>query len=155
MKAYKLEVLIIDHEDAGIDEIQEMVVNGPINLNIMSIASADIGEWSDDHPLNKRETHLSEFRRLFGDPDNMLDRRIILANLGFRVELLKTYQRNIHVRFPHPEETHAYELKVLDEKIQLLDILITMLRGSNESIEDTTSAISKIHGRVKESGTIR
>jgi hypothetical protein len=34
----------------------------------MSIKEADIGEWHDDHPLNKLDKRHAEFERLFNSP---------------------------------------------------------------------------------------
>lgn len=69
MKAYKLEILVIDHEDIGEEEIKELIQNTRyINPIIKNVDSADIGEWSDDHPLNKRESADEEYERLFGLP---------------------------------------------------------------------------------------
>jgi hypothetical protein len=57
MKAFKVEILIIDHDDVG-DELESLITNANypndcINPQIISIEEADIGEWHDDHPLNK------------------------------------------------------------------------------------------------------
>ena len=73
MKAYKLEILVIDHENVGEKEIKKMIENTKypnycINPNVKNIDVADIGEWSDDHPLNKRDTADEEYQRLFGIP---------------------------------------------------------------------------------------
>lgn len=70
MKAYKIELLIVDHDDVGAD-IPSMIEDGhypnhclaPI---VMSVQEADIGEWDDNHPLNKRDTMTWEYNRLFG-----------------------------------------------------------------------------------------
>ncbi len=70
MKAYKIEVLIIDHDELGeegiLDEMENVnYANDCISLNIKSIESRDIGEWHDDHPLNKHETADAEYQRIF------------------------------------------------------------------------------------------
>ncbi len=57
MKAYKIELLVIDHDECGGDEIAGHIenVNYPndcISPNVLSIKEADIGEWHDNHPLN-------------------------------------------------------------------------------------------------------
>lgn len=66
MKAYKIEVLVIDFEDAGETEIVKSLQNvRHINPQIKNIKSADIGEWSDAHPLNKRDECEYEYKKLF------------------------------------------------------------------------------------------
>jgi len=70
MKAYKLEILIVDHDGLGEDGIlgelcNTRFANNCINLQIKSIKDADIGEWHDDHPLNLRLTTDAEYKRLF------------------------------------------------------------------------------------------
>jgi len=70
MKAYRLEILIIDLDEIGRDSVIEefkraRYANDRISPQIKSIEEKDIGEWSDDHPLNKRKTCDEEYRRLF------------------------------------------------------------------------------------------
>lgn len=70
MKAYKLEVLIIDHDEVGEAEMRELIENGRypnhcLSPHIMAIKAAEIGEWHDDHPLNKRDQWQGEYKRLF------------------------------------------------------------------------------------------
>lgn len=66
MKAYKIEVLVIDHENIGEENIRDTLSNVRyINVNVKSVKSADIGDWDDDHPLNKRSTCEAEYERLF------------------------------------------------------------------------------------------
>ena len=65
MKAYKLEILIIDNEDRGIDNIKEIIEsNRYVYPQILECNEFDIGEWSDDHPLNHSATqkeYISKF----------------------------------------------------------------------------------------------
>jgi hypothetical protein len=61
MKAYKLEIIVVDHDLVGGDGIRYHLENTKypnycISPNVISIKEADIGEWSDDHPLNKLDT---------------------------------------------------------------------------------------------------
>jgi hypothetical protein len=70
MNVYKVEVLIIDHDDLGASEIQTIIENTrypnhSLSPEVMSIESADIGEWHDDHPLNSYDTTRAEYNRLF------------------------------------------------------------------------------------------
>jgi hypothetical protein len=72
MKAYKVEILIIDFDGCGGEEIKDVIenVNYPndcINPHVMSIKEADIGQWRDDHPLNYTDKMKGEFKKLFED----------------------------------------------------------------------------------------
>ena len=52
MKAYKVELLVLDHENIGVCEesfMQDFEYFSPL---VMSIQSKEIDEWDDDHPLN-------------------------------------------------------------------------------------------------------
>lgn len=69
MKAYKVVLLIVDHDGVG-DRISETIENQKfpnrcISPHVMSIESADIGLWDDDHPLNNTSKQKAEFERLF------------------------------------------------------------------------------------------
>ena len=71
MKAYKVVLLIVDHDDVGPAGIVRTIEsanypNDCISPSAMSIDVADIGKWHDGHPLNRRDTHAAEFDRLFG-----------------------------------------------------------------------------------------
>lgn len=66
MKAYKFEVLVIDFDQLGGEELARTIeTNRYIDPRVESIEERDIGEWTDDHPLNKAGCSL-EFHRLFG-----------------------------------------------------------------------------------------
>jgi hypothetical protein len=69
MKAYKVELLIVDHDEIGPDEMKIVIENTRypnhcISPDVMDIKSADIGEWSDNHPLNYTNC-IAEYKRLF------------------------------------------------------------------------------------------
>ena len=71
MKAYKLEILIIDHDDVGEEEIAYIIKNANypndcISPEVKSVDEAEIGEWTDDHPLNNSNTCGAEYDKLFG-----------------------------------------------------------------------------------------
>lgn len=54
-KAYKITVLVVDLEGTGKEEIRHLIENNRyIYPCVKEIQEADIGEWHDDHPLNKR-----------------------------------------------------------------------------------------------------
>jgi hypothetical protein len=70
MKAYKVEVLIINFDELEENEIKDVLENTYysnhcISPEVLSIESKDIGEWNDDHPLNKKDTRKNEIQRLF------------------------------------------------------------------------------------------
>ena len=70
MKAYKIEILIIDFEGIGEDSIRSEIENANyandcISPMVMNSAVADICTWSDEHPLNKISTSAAEYARLF------------------------------------------------------------------------------------------
>lgn len=66
MKAYKVGLLIIDNENIGEDEIRDRLENCRyVYPSVMNIQSAEIGEFHDDHPLNKKDTFEEEYNRIF------------------------------------------------------------------------------------------
>jgi hypothetical protein len=71
MKAYKVEILVIDHDDIGEDQIKDAIRNTRypnhcISPSVKKITAMDIGEWTDEHPLNIRGKSDEEYTRLFG-----------------------------------------------------------------------------------------
>ena len=69
MKAYKIELLVVDFDEVGEDIIGIIETarypNHCIDPRVQSIEWRDIGEWSDSHPLNQLPTMKAEFNRLF------------------------------------------------------------------------------------------
>ena len=70
MKVYKIVLTVVDFDDIGQESVRKEIEcarypNDCISPSVMSIESRDIGEWSDDHPLNKASTAENEMRRLF------------------------------------------------------------------------------------------
>lgn len=70
MRAYKVTLLVIDFENINEDCICEEIanVNYPndcIRPQILNCEGVDIGEWTDDHPLNQSETFNEEVNKLF------------------------------------------------------------------------------------------
>ncbi len=66
MKAYKIEVLVIDFESAGEQDIRQSIENCKyISAHCMNAKQADIGQWSDDHPLNQRDKMHQAYLDLF------------------------------------------------------------------------------------------
>lgn len=69
MKVHKLTVMIIDHDEIGAEWASRYIEqahypNRCISPNTMQTESVEIGEWRDDHPLN-RGLAAQEFARLF------------------------------------------------------------------------------------------
>jgi hypothetical protein len=70
MKVYKVELLIIDHDEIGEEGIKSALENSNypsdcISPRVQGVESRDIGEWRDDHPLNLLAQRDEAYRRLF------------------------------------------------------------------------------------------
>jgi len=70
MKAYKVTLLVIDHDKLGASAIESEIENVRypnrcISPRAMVVEEADIGEWVDHHPLNLHSKVDEEFARLF------------------------------------------------------------------------------------------
>lgn len=70
MKAYLLTVLIVDHDEVGIDDIKTILrearyPNDCIAPHVLSHQESDIGEWDDDHPLNFTDISESTLKEYF------------------------------------------------------------------------------------------
>lgn len=73
MKAYKIELLVVDHDGLGAAGIAQEIENARyanrcISPQVMSTQEADIGEWTDEHPLNNTFRARIEYARLFENP---------------------------------------------------------------------------------------
>jgi hypothetical protein len=71
MQVIKLEVVIIDMDGIGAEEIKSMIENQRypnhcISPNVSKMEVREIGEWSDEHPLNSLDKQEAELCRLFG-----------------------------------------------------------------------------------------
>ena len=63
---HKLEVYVIDFENSGLDDVRvSLEQNRYFSVNVMSADTADIGEWDDDHVLNKTSTGIETYRSYF------------------------------------------------------------------------------------------
>ena len=63
-------VLVIDHSGYGPDEAKLNIENEKYtNPHVMSVEEADIGEWTDEHPLNNTKKQAAEFKRLFPEQE--------------------------------------------------------------------------------------
>lgn len=70
MKVYRLEIKVIDFDEVGPEEMKTILENNHypnhcISPHVTKIESVDIGEWHDEHPLNKRNTAKQAFEELF------------------------------------------------------------------------------------------
>jgi hypothetical protein len=73
MKAYKITLLFLDHDDVGPTEAKELIENARLPNHIqpgtvMQFEERDIGEWHDEHPLNRRDTMEAAYLELFPLP---------------------------------------------------------------------------------------
>lgn len=71
MQAHKITLYVVDLEGMGAQSVAETIENQKypnycISPSVIGTESADIGEWSDDHPLNKSDQWQAEIQRLFG-----------------------------------------------------------------------------------------
>ena len=71
MKTYKITLLIIDSDSVGKEEVVRILEdtkypNYCISPEVLDVKEVDIGEWSDEHPLNKFGVERNEYiKRLF------------------------------------------------------------------------------------------
>ena len=70
MKAYKVELLILDFDQIGEEEIRYQIENTKysnhcISPQVKKIEERDIGEWHDDHPLNSLTLEDMEYEKIF------------------------------------------------------------------------------------------
>lgn len=73
MKAYKVELLIVDHDGLGksgiVEEIQSASYgNDCIMPRVMLVEEREIGDWHDEHPLNHKKTIDAEYVKMFKHP---------------------------------------------------------------------------------------
>ena len=70
MKIMKVELLIIDHDSIGEEEIKDVLENTKypnwcINPEVKSIKTAKV-DWHDEHPLNIKSKSDSAYIEIFG-----------------------------------------------------------------------------------------
>jgi hypothetical protein len=67
MKAYKIELFVMDFENLGDDEVTRIIESSKyINAEVISFKTAEV-EWEDDHPLNSHNTFTEAYNNLFLD----------------------------------------------------------------------------------------
>jgi hypothetical protein len=79
MKVHKITLSVIDLEDVGAEEIKNILENQKypnycIAPRVEEQEEREIGEFTDDHPLNKGDTAREAFKELFNDA---IDERIL------------------------------------------------------------------------------
>lgn len=72
MQAHRLVVTVIDFDRLGAGGVKNALENARypnrcIRPEVQRVETREIGEWDDDHPLNRRDTADAEWKRLFGD----------------------------------------------------------------------------------------
>jgi len=74
LKAYLFTILALDFENYGVDSaIMEISNIRGTSCKAFSPIERDIGEWTDDHPLNHKSTWEAEVQRLFDIPVARID----------------------------------------------------------------------------------
>jgi len=73
MKVHRVVFTVLDFDDLGAEGVVTTLENQKFPNHCMSpyvrlIETRDIGEWSDDHPLNSSKTDEAEIARLFSEP---------------------------------------------------------------------------------------
>ena len=65
MQAYKIEVMVLDFEGMGEEEIKHLIEdNKYLYAHVMNSKSKEV-DWSDNHPLNKCGTMARAYSDLF------------------------------------------------------------------------------------------
>ena len=72
MKVYSLEIMVIDFDNVGLEGIKDTIENTRypnrcISPQVIGHKEADIGEWSDNHPLNMIDGQFAEYKKLFNN----------------------------------------------------------------------------------------
>lgn len=78
MKVHRVVLYVIDFDQLGADGVKDVIestrfANRCISPKIGEIQTRDIGEWSDEHPLNKRSTLDESLFALFANESNAKD----------------------------------------------------------------------------------
>jgi hypothetical protein len=65
MKMFKFEVYVLDLENEGIDDAIYHIQNMKYcHAKVLQSAETDVGEWHDDHELNKRAS-IDTYKKYF------------------------------------------------------------------------------------------
>lgn len=71
MKVHKVTLFVLDFDKLGADGVRDAIElarypNHCIGPSVLDVQTREIGDWSDDHPLNRSDTSAPEIKRLFG-----------------------------------------------------------------------------------------
>lgn len=80
MKVYKYVVSVLDFNNAGEEFAYHAENHGG---RVMSVESREIGEWDDNHPLNRLDSERKEFERLFNESGYVREETQPLGVLGY------------------------------------------------------------------------
>lgn len=72
MQVHRITLFVEDFDGLGAEEIKHVIEsqhfpNRCIHPEVLLTETREIGEWCDDHPLNKKCTRAPEIARLFGE----------------------------------------------------------------------------------------
>lgn len=100
MKAYKLELLILDHDEVGQQEIQTIIEtqkypNRCIAPDVMGVECVEIGEWNDDHPLNKLDKQREYFETIFHKDSSTEELKREITKLREQIYSLKSEKESV------------------------------------------------------------
>lgn len=75
MRVYKVELMIVDFDEVG-DDIPVVIENQRypnycISPHVVKMEHREIGEWHDDHPLNKRDSFKKYYEELFSKDEQI------------------------------------------------------------------------------------
>jgi hypothetical protein len=76
MKFHRLEVYVLDFDGLGAEEVQSVLENQRypnwcISPKVHKMETVDIGEWYDEHPLNRKSTDPSTYFPEGGDHEGV------------------------------------------------------------------------------------
>ena len=71
VKVYKIELLIVDHDNVGAEDIRTLIEdarypNHCLSPQVKKMTESEI-DWHDEHPLNMRDTANEEYKRIFSN----------------------------------------------------------------------------------------
>lgn len=74
MEIHRIVLYVVDFDGLGAEGVKRELentrfANDCISPDIAKIQTRDIGQWSDDHPLNKRATIDATREALFASPE--------------------------------------------------------------------------------------
>jgi hypothetical protein len=122
-QAFKVELLIIDHEGIGKAEVQVLLENQKhLFPHVKAIKSVDLGEWTDDHPLNHKATIDAEYERLFpsqwdeDEHERVAQQHYELGLLVALEDLGKEFHRRSGEAYARDQYDQARELKALGKE---------------------------------------